>query len=135
MGRTLLMCFILDFRGMVGWDWDCIFHRGCWPRRCGFFFKKLHLLIILTFSYKHKSVCHCNPCRSSVKWYQEAGNPRYDGGRWVLPDQSSCNSFCHRKVAKQKNPQGSNHFLQAKQHWLDTDNKKHLISNYTCIRK
>lgn len=79
-------------------------------------FKKLHLFMILTFSYKYKSAYHRNFCRSSVNWYQEAGSLHCDGDCLVLPERSSCNSFCHRKVPIKKNPQGSSHFLRAKQH-------------------
>lgn len=134
MSRTLSMCFITFFfgGGEVGWDGDCFFHRDWWPRHYGFW--KVTFTFLLTFFYKHKNAYHRNFCRSSVNWYQEAGNPRCDGGRLVLPEQSSCNSFCLRRVPKQKNPHGSNHFLQAKQHWLHMDNKRRLRSNYICIR-
>lgn len=122
----------LSLLGGVGWDGDCFFHRDWWPRHYGFW--KVTFTFLLTFFYKHKNAYHCNFCRSSVNWYQEAGSPRCDGGRLVLPEQSSCNSFCLRRVPKQKNPHGSNHFLQAKQHWLHMDNKRRLRSNYICIR-
>lgn len=97
-------------------------------------FSKWHLFMILTFSYKYKSAYHRNFCRSSVNWYQEAGSLHCDGDCLVLPERSSCNSFCHRKVPIKKNPQGSSHFLRAKQHWLNMDNKSRLISNNIYIR-
>lgn len=131
--RTLSMCFINKFFG--GWLGEMgIVYFIETDNLVVVDFNKLNLIVILTFSYKYKSAYHRNFCRSSVKWYQEAGSPRCDGDRLVLPERSSCNSSCHHKVPIKKNPQGSSHFLRAKQHWLNMDNKSRLISNNTCIR-
>lgn len=137
IGKTLSMSFINIFFGGGGglerWELFIIVYEEA-DDHVVLEFSKWHLFIILTFSYKYKSAYHRNFCRSSVNWYQEAGSLHCDGDCLVLPERSSCNSFCHRKGPIKKNPQGSSHFLRAKQHWLNMDNKSRLISNNICIR-